>query len=61
MSALLIIYRVYIYVVKNSNIFIINFGLGLEVIQGEPHHITLQIDLLKHFEVSAFEILKKKV
>ena len=30
-------------------------------LQGEPHQITLQIDLLKHFRVSAFEILKRKV
>ena len=30
-------------------------------LQGEPLHITLQIDIFKHFRVSAFETLKRKV
>ena len=29
-------------------------------IQGEPHDITLQIDVLKHVNVRVFDILKEK-
>ena len=38
--------------------FVFSCGLDPVFVQGEPQHITLQIDILNHFRVSAFETLK---
>ena len=50
---------------RNSPTNVFSQQLGLQTleqaeIKGEPHHITLQIDVIKHFNAGPLEILHRK-